>query len=114
MAQMTGGILFPVVRWQLIRSPSGNTILPSAVALWRSGGMDSNRVVTVLRRRSRAEAERLASEFKQSGLRRKELCAADGADAVSQPSRHRAIDKLGRKLDASLCHRPSELSALGK
>ena len=30
------------------------------------------------RRRSRAEAERLVSEFEQSGLRRKEFCAAHG------------------------------------
>jgi hypothetical protein len=32
----------------------------------------------VLRRRSRAEAERLVSEFERSGLRRKEFCAARG------------------------------------
>jgi hypothetical protein len=40
--------------------------------------MESKRVVAVLRRRSRAEAERLVSEFEQSGLRRKEFCAAHG------------------------------------
>jgi len=40
--------------------------------------MDSNRVVPEFRRRSRAEAERLVSEFERSGLRRKEFCAAHG------------------------------------
>ena len=32
----------------------------------------------MFRRRSRAEADRLVSEFEQSGLRRKEFCAAHG------------------------------------
>ncbi len=40
--------------------------------------MDSNGVVPEFRRRSRAEAVRLVSEFEQSGLRRKEFCAARG------------------------------------
>jgi hypothetical protein len=40
--------------------------------------MDSNGVVPAFRRRSRAEAARLVSEFEQSGLRRKEFCAARG------------------------------------
>jgi hypothetical protein len=40
--------------------------------------MDSKGVVPVFRRRSRAEAVRLVSEFEQSGLRRKEFCAARG------------------------------------
>lgn len=39
----------------------------------RATGLDA-----VFRRRSRAEAERLVSEFKQSGLRRKEFCASHG------------------------------------
>jgi hypothetical protein len=40
--------------------------------------MDANSVVKVFRRRSRTEAERLVSEFEQSGLKRKEFCAAHG------------------------------------
>jgi hypothetical protein len=40
--------------------------------------MDSNGVVPAFRRRSRAEAARLVSEFEQSGLRRKEFCASRG------------------------------------
>ena len=40
--------------------------------------MDSNRVVPEFRRRSRAEGQRLVSEFEQSGMRRKEFCAAHG------------------------------------
>jgi hypothetical protein len=40
--------------------------------------MDSNGVVPAFRRHSRAEAARLVSEFEQSGLRRKEFCAARG------------------------------------
>ena len=35
-------------------------------------------VDVVVRRRSRAEADRLVSEFKQSGLSRKEFCVAHG------------------------------------
>ena len=40
--------------------------------------MDSRRVGPKFRRRSGSEAERLVSEFEQSGLRRKEFCAAHG------------------------------------
>jgi len=40
--------------------------------------MDSSGVVPGVRRRSRAEAAHLVSEFEQSGLRRKEFCAAHG------------------------------------
>ena len=40
--------------------------------------MDSNSIGRAFRRRSRAEADRLVSEFEQSGLRRKEFCAARG------------------------------------
>jgi len=40
--------------------------------------MDSSGVVPAFRRRSRAEAARLVSEFEQSGLRRKEFCATRG------------------------------------
>jgi hypothetical protein len=40
--------------------------------------MRGNGVDAVFRRRSRAEADVLVSEFKQSGLRRKEFCAAHG------------------------------------
>ena len=40
--------------------------------------MDSNRVVPEFRRRSRAEGQRLVSEFEQSGMRRKGFCAAHG------------------------------------
>lgn len=40
--------------------------------------MDINSVVGGFRRRSRAEADRLVSEFEQSGLGRKEFCAARG------------------------------------
>ncbi len=40
--------------------------------------MDSNGVVPAFRRRGRAEAAQLVSEFEQSGLRRKEFCATRG------------------------------------
>ena len=40
--------------------------------------MKTNGVDTGMRRRSRAEGERLVSEFAQSGLKRKEFCAAHG------------------------------------
>ena len=40
--------------------------------------MNANGVVAVKRRLSRAEAERLVSEFEQSGLRRKEFCETRG------------------------------------
>jgi len=40
--------------------------------------MDANGVGAGIRRRSRAEVERLVSEYKQSGLGRKEFCVAHG------------------------------------
>ena len=40
--------------------------------------MKTNGESAGLRRRSRAEVERLVSEFEQSGLRRKEFCVAHG------------------------------------
>ena len=40
--------------------------------------MEPNGVGKLSRRRSRAEADRLVSEFERSGLRRKEFCAARG------------------------------------
>jgi hypothetical protein len=57
--------------------------------------MDSNRVVTVLRRRSRAEAERLVSEFEQSGLRRKEFCAAHGLSVHTLDAWRKRIAESG-------------------
>jgi len=57
--------------------------------------MDSNRVVTVLRRRSRAEAERLVSEFEQSGLRRKEFCAARGLSVHTLDAWRKRIAESG-------------------
>lgn len=40
--------------------------------------MDANELVRVKRRLSRGEAERLVSEFEQSGLKRKQFCATRG------------------------------------
>ena len=40
--------------------------------------MKANGVDALFRRRSRAEGQRLVSEFEQSGMRRKEFCAAHG------------------------------------
>jgi len=40
--------------------------------------MNTSGEIAVQRRWSRAEAERLVSEFEQSGLKRKEFCAAHG------------------------------------
>ena len=45
--------------------------------------MNANGVVTVKRRLSRAEAERLVSEFEQSGLRRKEFCETRGLNVFT-------------------------------
>src|ERR1017187_5098320 len=45
--------------------------------------MKVNGVGSGFRRRSRAEAERLVSEFQQSGLGRKQFCAAHGLSAHS-------------------------------
>ena len=45
--------------------------------------MKANGVVAVKRRLSRAEAERLVSEFEQSGLRRKEFCEPRGLNVFT-------------------------------
>ena len=47
------------------------------------------------RRRSRAEAERLVSEFEQSGLRRKEFCAAHGLSMHTLDAWRRSIAGSG-------------------
>jgi hypothetical protein len=57
--------------------------------------MDFNRIVPEFRRRSRAEAERLVSEFKQSGLRRKEFCAARGLSMHTLDAWRRRIADSG-------------------
>jgi len=57
--------------------------------------MDSNRVVRVSRRRSRAEADRLVSEFEQSGLRRKEFCTARGLSVHTLDAWRRRIAESG-------------------
>lgn len=45
--------------------------------------MNASGVVSVKRRLSRAEGERLVSEFEQSGLRRKEFCEAHGLNVFT-------------------------------
>lgn len=45
--------------------------------------MNASEVVAVKHRLSRAEAERLVSEFEQSGLRRKEFCEAHGLNVFT-------------------------------
>ena len=45
--------------------------------------MNANELVGVKRRLSRAEAERLVSEFEQSGLKRKEFCATRGLNVFT-------------------------------
>ena len=45
--------------------------------------MNTNGVVAVRRRLSRAEAERLVLEYEQSGLRRKEFCEAHGLNVFT-------------------------------
>lgn len=57
--------------------------------------MDSNRVARVSRRRSRAEADRLVSEFEQSGLRRKEFCTARGLSVHSLDAWRKRIAESG-------------------
>ena len=58
--------------------------------------MDSNSVGGAFRRRSRAEADRLVQEFKQSGLGRREFCAARGL------SMH-TLDAWRRRMAQSTC-----------
>ena len=54
--------------------------------------MTTNGAVTGIHRRSRAEAERLVSEFEQSGMGRKEFCAARGLNVHTLDAwRKRAI-----------------------
>lgn len=57
--------------------------------------MDSSGVVPTFRRRSRAEAARLVSEFEQSGLRRKEFCAAHGLSLHTLDAWRRRIAQPG-------------------
>jgi len=45
--------------------------------------MNASEMVAVKRRLSRAEAERLVSDFEQSGLRRKEFCEAHGLNVFT-------------------------------
>ena len=57
--------------------------------------MDSKSVVPKFRRRSRAEAERLVSDFDQSGLRRKEFCAVHGLSVHTLDAWRRRIAESG-------------------
>jgi hypothetical protein len=59
--------------------------------------MKANGVDAVFRRRSRAEADRLVSEFEQSGLRRKEFCAAHGLSVHSLDAWRRRIAQCGNR-----------------
>jgi transposase-like protein len=58
--------------------------------------MKADGVVGVSRRRSRAEAERLVSEFEQSGMRRKEFCAARGLKVHTLDAWRRQVAKSAR------------------
>jgi hypothetical protein len=57
--------------------------------------MDCNGVVRGLGRRSRAEAERLVSEFEQSGLRRKEFCATRGLNVHTLDAWRKRVAQSG-------------------
>ena len=57
--------------------------------------MDSNRAVTGFRRRSRAEAERLVSEYEQSGLGRKEFCVTRGLNVHTLDAWRRRVAGSG-------------------
>lgn len=57
--------------------------------------MESNGVDRLSRRRSRAEADRLVSEFEQSGLRRKEFCAAHGLTVHTLDAWRRRVAQSG-------------------
>jgi len=52
-------------------------------------------VSIAFRRRSRAEAERLVSEFEQSGLKRKEFCAARGLSVHTLDAWRKRIAQSG-------------------
>ena len=62
--------------------------------------MNISEVVAVKRRLSRAEAERLVSEFEQSGLRRKEFCEARGLNVFTLDAWRKRIarSKNGEKI----------------
>ena len=60
--------------------------------------MDSNGVGVGFRRRSRAEGERLVSEYKQSGLGRKEFCAAHGLSVHTLDAWRRRIAGSGEEI----------------
>lgn len=57
--------------------------------------MESNGVGRLLRRRSRAEADRLVSEFERSGQRRKEFCAAHGLAVHTLDAWRRRVAQSG-------------------
>lgn len=57
--------------------------------------MNASGVVAVKRRLSRAEAERLVSEFEQSGHRRKEFCAARGLNVHTLDAWRKRIARSG-------------------
>lgn len=57
--------------------------------------MKTDGVVTVRRRRSRAEGEGLVSEFEQSGLGRKEFCAVRGLSVHTLDAWRRRVAQSG-------------------
>lgn len=57
--------------------------------------MKADGVVAVQRRRSRAEGERLVSEFEQSGLVRKEFCVARGLSVHTLDAWRRRVAQSG-------------------
>ena len=57
--------------------------------------MDSDRVGRAFRRRSRSEAAGLVSEFEQSGLGRKEFCAARGLSVHTLDAWRRRVAQSG-------------------
>ena len=60
--------------------------------------MNANEEGTVRRRRSLAEIERLVSEYKQSGLSRKEYCAAHGLSMHTLDAWRRRITGSRQKI----------------
>jgi hypothetical protein len=59
--------------------------------------MDGNSVEREFRRRSRAEADRLVSEFEQSGLGRREFCAARGLSVHTLDAWRKRIAQSGAR-----------------
>jgi hypothetical protein len=57
--------------------------------------MNANELVAIKRWLSRAEAKRLVSEFEQSGLRRKEFCAARGLNVHTLDAWRKRIARSG-------------------